>query len=185
MLSGATLATIFHAYKVEYSHHTKPVDVFIVAGYNDLVKDVGRDTIFKMIKEFGEYVRSLPNDDNSTNTVTVGTLLYPPQLAWFADNGPEPENFKNQKDKITWINGKIDALNTENGMVNYPGIHKHGLRVMTLKHVDDNGQPQQKPIKRHRWEHWREADRSNMLHLTNERRFVLGRAINEFFINRT
>ena len=184
-IPGATLETIFHAYKHEYSHHTKPVDLFIVAGYNDLVRNVGRDTIFNIIKGFVEYVRALPNEDNAMNTVTVGSLLYPPQLAWFADNGPEPENYNNQKDKIDWINGKIDALNTENGMENYPGIHKHGMRVTTVKYVDGYGQPQQKHIKKHRWEHWREKDRRNMLHLVNERRFVLGRAINEFFINRT
>ena len=184
-IPGATLETIFHAFKLEYSNHTKPMDLFLVAGYNDLVRGKGRDIIIDEIEKFGEYVRALKNEDNSTNTVTVGTFLYPPQLAWFRDNGPEPENYINAKDKIDWLNGKIDALNHEHGTKHYLGVHKHGMRVTTKKFVDENGQEQQLKIKRHRWEHWREPDRKNMLHLTNERRIVLGRAINEYFIQRT
>ena len=61
--------------------------------YNDLVKNHDKELIFDTINRFGDYVRHLPNEDNSANTVTVGTLLYPPQLAWFVDNGPEPDNY--------------------------------------------------------------------------------------------
>ena len=50
---------------------------------------------------------------------------------------------------------------------------------------DRDGRQVEKHIKQHRWEHWRESNKNNMLHLNNERRFVLGRAVNEYFINRT
>ena len=93
--------------------------------------------------------------------------------------------YNNQKDKIDWLNGKIDGLNIEHGMIDYLGVHKHGIRVVTRKWQDHHGQLQKKHIKKHRWEQWREKVRSNMLHLTNDRRFVLGKAVNEFFINRT
>lgn len=46
------------------------MDLFIVAGYNDLVRNIGRDVIIDTIKKFGEYVRTLTNENNSTNTVT-------------------------------------------------------------------------------------------------------------------
>ena len=161
------------------------MDIFIVAGYNDLVKNHSREYIVDTIKKFCEYVRQLPNEDNSINTVAVGTLLYPPQLSWFVDNGPEPEHYTNQKDKINWINGMIDQLNIEHGVASYVGVHKHGIRVVTRKWVDKFGQQQVRHIRKHRWEQWREQVRSNMLHLTNERRMVLGKAINEYFINRT
>ena len=66
----------------------------------------------------------------------------------------------------------------------YIGVHKHGMRVVNRKIVDEYGLVQQHlHYKRHRWEHWREKDPKNMLHLTNERRF--GTAINKYFINRT
>ena len=119
------------------------MDLFIVAGYNDLVRNIGRDVIIDTIKKFGEYVRTLTYKDNSTNTVTIGTFLYPPQLSWFENNGPKPENYRNQKDKIDWINGKIDAINLENGMGYYVGVHKHGVRVVNKKIVNEYGQVQQ------------------------------------------
>ena len=184
-IPGAKLEAIFHAFKLEYSYHTRPMDIFIVAGYNDLVKNTSRNVIFDEIKKFTEYVLALPNEDNATNTVTVGTLLYPPQLAWFHDNGPEPIGYINQKEKINWLNGKIDELNLANGMQYAVGVHKHGMRVATKKYVDQYGHTQQRQIKRHRWEYWREPVKTNMLHLINERRYVLGRAINEYFMNRT
>ena len=184
-ISGATLETLFHAFKQEYSHHTKPMDIFIIAGYNNLLRNQGRDVIIDIISKFGEYVRELTNEDESCNTVTVGTLLYPPQLAWFADDGPEPLNYRNQKDKINWINVKIDSLNIEHGREHYVGVHKYGIRVTTKKWLDCDGRQCERHIKKHRWEQWRELDKRNMLHLTNERRFVLGRAVNEYFIHRT
>ena len=184
-ISGATLETLFHAFQLEYSHHTNPMDVVVIAGYNNLLRNQSREVIFDLIKKFCDYVRQLPNEDNSCNTVTVCTLLYPPQLAWFSDDGPEPENYVNQKEKINWINGKIDGLNLEHGMGHYVGVHKYGVRVRTKKWQDRYGRQQEKHIKQHRWEQWREVNKNNMLHLTNERRFVLGRAVNEYFINRT
>ena len=184
-IPGATLDEIFHAFKLEYSYHTKPMDVFVIAGYNDLVRNHSRDMIVNTIKEFVDYVHGLTNEDNVTNTITVGSFLYPPQLAWFRDDGPEPDNYVNQKEKIDWINSKVDSMNVEHGMAHYPGIHKHGTRVTTKKYTDEHGQLKTIHLKTHRWEQWRETDRLRMLHLTNERRFILGRAINEYFINRT
>ena len=51
------------------------MDVFVVAGYNDLVRNHSREFIVEIIEKFGEYVRGLHNEDNTTNTVTIGSLL--------------------------------------------------------------------------------------------------------------
>ena len=93
--------------------------------------------------------------------------------------------YRNQIEKINWINGKIDGLNLEHGRGHNVGVHKYGIRVRTKKWQDCYGRQHERHIKQHRWEQWREVDKNNMLHLTNERRFVLGRAVNEYFINRT
>ena len=76
-------------------------------------------------------------------------------------------------------------MNIEHGMKYFVGLHKYGTRVFTKKYIDEHGNRVTRHLKKHRWEQWREQDRQNMLHLTNERRFVVGRAINEYFINRT
>ena len=161
------------------------MDVFVVAGYNDLVRNHSREFIVEIIERFGEYVRGLDNDSSTANTVTIGSLLYPPQLAWYADDGPEPLNYTNQREKLDWINNQIDKINHDNGMKYYVGVHKYGMRVVTRKRQDIYGQEHHRYIKQHRWDHWREKEKHNMLHLTNERRYVLGKAINEYFTNRT
>ena len=161
------------------------MDVFVVAGYNDLVRNHSREFMVEIIERFGDYVRGLQNEDNITNTVTIGSLLYPPQLAWYPDDGPEPESYTNQIGKLDWINNQIDKINHANGMNHYVGVHKYGIRVVTRKRRDIFGQEHHRHIKQHRWDHWREKEKNNMLHLTNERRYVLGKAINEYFINRT
>ena len=127
----------------------------------------------------------MTNEDGSSNTVTVGTLLYPPQLAWFCDDGPEPPNYTNQKSKLDWLNREISELNIKNGMKEYLGIHKFGMRVVTRKTKDRYGQEQHRHVKQHRWGHWRESEKQNMLHLNNERRFKLGKAVNDYFMWRT
>ena len=184
-IPGATLETLLHAFKQDYATHPRPMDVYLVAGYNDLVQGHSRDYILDWIKYFVEYVLKLPPKDNSPNTITIGTFFYPPQLAWFKDNGPEPPNYHNQKDKLNWLNRKISELNLENKREEYVGIHKFGMRVMTRKTKDRYGNEQHRHIKKHRWEHWRESDKTRMLHLNNDRRFKLGKAINEYFVLRT
>ena len=146
------------------------MDIFVVAGYNDLVKGYNREFIWWHIEQFCKYVKELQNCPGSTNTIVIGTLLYPPQLAWFPDNGAEPENYSNQSGKINWLNKAIDELNVANGKPDVLGIHKYGMRVVTRRRWDKFGQEHQRHIRKHRWEHWREAERRNMLHLTNERR---------------
>ena len=100
----------------------------------------------------------LTNEDGSSNTVTVGTLLYPPQLAWFANDNPKPENYINQEEKIHLLNGKIDRLNIGHGMEHYMGVHKYGVRVSNIKWQDPYG----RQLVKHRWEHWRESDKRNI-----------------------
>ena len=122
------------------------MDVVIIAGYNNLLRNQGREVIFDIIVKFGQYVRQLVNEDGSSNTVTVGSLLYPPQLAWFADDSPQPENYTNQKGKINWLNSQIDRLNIQHGREHYMGVHKYGIRVTTRKWKDHYGRQHEKHI---------------------------------------
>ena len=59
------------------------------------------------------------------------------------------------------------------------------LQIQYRKRKDRYGQEHQRKIQQHRWEHWREQVKRNMLHLNNERRMKMGKAINDYFIIRT
>ena len=112
-------------------------------------------------------------------------MMYPPQLAWFYDNGPEPYNYSNQKDKIDWLNARIHQLNLVNSVPMYPRFHTYGVRTATRRSMDLFGQEHHLKVKSHRWEHWQEVETADMLHLRSDRRFTMGRALNKYFVLRT
>ena len=45
------------------------------------------------------------------NTFAVASLLYPPHLAWFPDKGATLLSYKNNLEKINWLNSQIHELN--------------------------------------------------------------------------
>ena len=182
-IPGATIEDLIRAFKADYEQlpQIKPLDVVLVAGYNDLVKGYSRELITHTFRKFTRAVLQ----QGSTNTVGISTLMYPPQLAWYPDNGPEPPNYHNQMEKIHWINTEIKSLNVFNGAEHCPGFHTYGVRRVTRTWTDVFGQVTQRQIKQHRWEHWRETSPTRMLHLTNERRYKMGAAINNYFVLRT
>ena len=112
--------------------------------------------------------------------------MYPPQLAWLADNGPLPhQNYRNNKTKIDWLNESINQMNRGNGVPNYPGFHTYGIRTTTRHNFDQYGQLHQRVVKTHRWEHWRETNPTRMLHLRDDRRVKMGIAVNKYFVINT
>ena len=70
-------------------------------------------------------------------------------------------------------------------MPEYPRFHTYGLRTATRNYKDVYGQLHQYKVKGHRWEHWRESEPTNMLHLRDDRRFKMGRAVSNYFIFNT
>ena len=183
-IPGARISSLMNAYRLEYvvNPPPKPLDVVIVAGYNDLVEGYARDYIMQKFENFANLVLRNSIQGLDSNTVTVSSLLYPPQLAWLPDNGPLPyTGYVNNKEKIDWINDEIKSLNERNG-ISFPlRFHTYGIRTKTVKSVDRYGQITMRHVKSHRWEQWREDEPRNMLHLSTERRFKMGKALNNYF----
>ena len=188
-IPGACMDVLYHAFRTECAMlpPDKPLDVVLVMGYNDLVKGHSRDWMLDCLKCFSNLVFDLAkkNHPNTPNTVAIASLMYPPQLAWFNDNGPEPANYVNEKEKIDWLNAQIHELNIQNSSPYYPRFHTYGVRTSTRVSKDRYGKQQKYHVKYHRWEHWREEDRVTMLHLRNDRRFKMGKAVNNYFVLRT
>ena len=134
--------------------------------------------------------RSFGSQNNSNQdpgkTLAIAILMYPPQVAWFMDNGAYPsEGYVNNKEKIDWINDELHRLNAYYGSPIYPGLHSFGVRKSSKTRIDRYGNLRTTVVKKHRWEHWMGNERATMLHLTNERRFKVGTAINNYFIFNT
>ena len=69
-----------------------------------------------------------------------------------------------------------------NNVPEYPKIHKVGIRKVTRRWKDKYGQEHHRVIRKHRWEYWSEAVRRNKFTLTDERKFKIGAALNNYFI---
>ena len=176
---------LVHAFRLDYelSEQQKPLDVVIVAGYNDLLKNNSRTFIMEGFRHLSDLVLNLgkSKQPGNKNTFAVASFLYPPSLSWFPDNGEMPLSFKNNLEKINWLNSQIHDLNVLNSVPDYPRFHTYGVRTATRFYTDVYGYEHQTHLKTHRWEHWEEASRSNKLSLKPDRKFKMGTALNKYF----
>ena len=182
-IKGGYIHELIEAFVVEYEHHrqAKPLDVVLVAGYADLLRGHGRDFIYEGFKNFCDRVMSVAAKlaPNTKSTVAIASMMYPPKLAWFHGNGPEPYRYENSKEKINWLNSKIDQLNLRNSITIYPGFHTYGVRVETITTTDAHGVE----VKQHKRSHrWAEGPRREKLTPNHERRFKMGKALNNYFL---
>ena len=187
ILNG-TLPELLHAFRLDYESvpRPKPLDVCLVAGYADLYQEHSREYIWRGFRYFADTVLRMkpPSDSDAKNTFAVSSLMYPPRVAWFSDDGPSPSNYVNMKEKIDWLNYKIDGLNIENDAAYYPCFHTYGTRKGS-KLVTENGQVKKREFRCHRWDHWQEPVRHMKATLKPERLFKMGMAVNNYFLHRT
>ena len=186
-IKGGFIPDLYHAFKLDYASFSRPMDVVMVAGTADLLYGYGREYIMDGFREFTSTVLDIGKvqHPNVANTVAIATLMHPPRLSWFADNGPEPFNYRNERDKIDDLNSKISQLNNDNSVPIFPGFHSYGTRKSSYKSWDEFGQVQVQHFKCHRWEHWQEAARRDKLTLRPDRLLKMAVALNNYFITRT
>ena len=183
-IDEADIETLSDAFKLEYLDFPPspiPMDVVMVAGYEDLVARRSNDYIIAKFQEFahmiiGEGHRKAPH------SVAVASLMYPPKLAWMRDDGALPnDHYVNQRYKIDCLNSEIARMNQANGATNPPKIHTYGIRTSTMPFVNQFGRTTLVRTKSHRWDHWIGQDRAEMLYLCPKQVFKIGTAINNYF----
>ena len=81
---------------------------------------------------------------------------------------------------MQYLNHEIERLNFESG-IKVPNFPTLGVRKETRSTKDKFGNTLVRHITRHRYEHWREPDIGNMLHLNDSVRMKMGRQVNKFF----
>ena len=185
-IANGTIAELLHAFKLDYIVKRRPklLDVVLVAGYADVVKGHSREFILWGISTFADMVL-MENGRRTGNTFTVASLMYPPRLCWFSDNGPIPYRYTNHLEKFDWLNAQIHALNAHNNSSSYPGLHSYGTRKSVMTVTDTDGNSQLRHSRTHRWEHWAESARRDKFTLRADRKFKMGKAVNIFFLYRT
>ena len=176
---------LVHAFRLDYemSEQNRPLDVLVVAGYNNILKNHSRYFIMEGLKHLSELVLNKEKNKNSgiVNTYAVASLMYPPRLAWFTDNGDMPYDYHDNLEKISWLNSQIHQLNVKNLVPDYPRFHTYGVRTDNRSRVDMYGYEHQTHTKSHRWEHWEEGIKTSKLNLKPARKFIMGTAVNKYF----
>ena len=185
-IAEGTIEQLLHAFKLEYVYmnRPKPLDVVLVAGYADAVKGYSREHILWGMSTFADTVM-MHNGRRTLNTFAVASLMYPPSLCWFSDDGPIPYRYQNQLEKFEWLNAEIHNLNAHYNSPVYPGFHSFGTRKSIKKVFNDDGSQQQQHCRAHRWEHWSETARREKFTLRSDRKFKMGKAVNNYFVFRT
>ena len=127
-IPGATIDELDYAWSMDYEKCARPMRVLLVAGINDLINGGNFDTVTNRILQLKNTI-----DENNQyhpeveNELVVGTLLNPPIVTWFDDNGPPPENHINRLDEIMRINNWIVEFNASYNQVT-PRLHRFGVK---------------------------------------------------------
>ena len=151
--------------------------VLLVAGINDMLKGGNMTSITNSILQLKNRIDELNTfHPNVKNELVVATLLNPPKLTWFTDNGPPPPGYINRLEELRQINNWIIELNQSYGKAT-PRFHRFGVRT-GRKYV--NGESV--PMHVHQFKRWRQSEPiSDMVHLNDTWRIRLGRAVVKFF----
>ena len=183
-IPGAMVEQLQQAFRIEYGKSKVGIDVLLVAGLNNVLKGDRVEVIKDKIEFFRDTVmRQNYHHPDKPNTFAVATLLYPPQLCWYPDNGPipSPATYTNRLDEMQWLNHELLEFNDNNRVVGVPHVHKFGVHIDNRTSKDKYGQVQVRHRVAHKWEQWREKDKRQMLHLDDKRRICLGLSINKYF----
>ena len=195
MIPGATIQELEHAWKADYGHYTNPMDVVLVAGLNNILRGETEEQIMSRFYNFMIAVaeNSRKHHNHGHSSFAVATLIYPPKLTWFDEDGqmPYPES-TNKIEMMKSLNNKIINFNnalrlnlwqpktiSESGPADSsaPKFHHMGIETVYRRH---RGRIIRKT--KHDWRKWRHTEqRPLMLHLNDKERAKMGRIINYYF----
>ena len=193
---GATIQLLHHMWETEYGEERRPMNLLVVAGLNNIIKGETTTEVMHHLQNLNSAVKSQSLKYHATvkSTVRVATLLLAPQLCWLEGDGKPPHEFYiNRLVEVTELNKRISRFNNDNFQCQLelyqeknggtagardkaPLFHTLGVRCERRK---KKGHSYNKHS--HRWSWWREDERSQMLHLKDEHRLTMGRAVVNYF----
>ena len=177
-VSGGTIPDLEDAFLHDYKKQTRPMRILISAGLNDLVRGATRT---KIMEHFLNLKRVVADQNfyhpHTKNELVIATILNPPKLVWFPDNGPPPANHVNLYQDIKELNDWIVLFNNEGNKIT-PRFHRFGVRSGTKMLKDAT----KVPFKTHQWNQWRQSEPvHDMLHLNDFWRVRMGGAVIKHF----
>ena len=194
---GGTIDSLMHCWLVDYEKERKPQDILLITGLNDIIQG-NAETFMEKLEFFWKVIKeqSVKYHPNSMSTFACATLVYVPQLCKFpTDPYRHTNTFINHLQVMEALNRDIESFNDRlvveqrdlyvqlSGNNNpplvskAPGFHRFGVREKKTV----NRLVQEVKTKTHRFSWFREVDRNRKLHLTNQHRTTMGRAVVNYF----
>ena len=176
-IPGGCVEDVHHAFIAEYGSWEKPVDVLLMCGFNNLLAGQPALLVIDEMERFKEDVLRLPN-----SSFAVCTLPLPPIITHLPN-----DNYQNSRDytqEVIELNFGIKELNTEAGQRMptrwAPQFHTWGLRSQSRKQqVGPMKILERLPSHQHR--DWREQRPRHQLHLSENVRKRMGKAVEKYF----
>ena len=175
---GATIPELEHAWKVEYGEYKKAMRILLTGGTADFALGRSRNEIVESIMRFRIVVTAQNKyHPNTENDFVVTTVLNPPKLAWFEDNGQLPNNHPNLLNELKELNAWIIYFNEQKGK-NTPRIHRLGVKNCFRNDKDRN----KKKVLCHIFNQWCESEpRGMQMHLSEQLKVRLVKLITRHF----
>ena len=179
-ISGGTVGDLTNAFIHDYKRQVRPMRILVSAGLNDLIRGGDKDLIigrFIHLKEVIDSQNAYHPDVH--NQLVIASLLTPPKLVWFKDNGPPPPNHVNHHETIKEINSWISFFNTENGRIYTPRFNRIGVRCGKRW---DQATGTMVKYQQHQFNQWRESEPvEDQIHLNDQWRVRMAGAVVRHF----
>ena len=184
-IPGATLSVLQQAVYSEYRKCDIPIDILLVGGLNDILKDHSIQEIMCDLGSFKDMVQSWDH----RNTFAISTLPFPPKISYL---GGDPAYHKRAlltggSDKFFLLNAVTSRIIDLNNQGNRPLHTSRAPRFHTwgLRNPTDNNLPYGAcslgSLGQHRSAQWREEDSLDQLHLNNHVRVRMGKSVIKYF----
>ena len=172
---NASIRELERAWLADYEKETRAMRILLMAGVDDLARGNSRDDIVEAFMHFKLTVDKQNSfHPEKRNELVIPTILNPPQLTWFDDNGIAPPNHQNMLADLKELNSWIIYYNRQNGKEITPRFHRFGVKDGWGK--DDRGR--RVKVKKHLFAHWKQ----DRFHLHDKIRVKLGTAITRHFL---
>ena len=180
-ISGATIKELEYAWQLDYAKYTRPMRILLSAGLADLVQGRSRTDIVADILHFWAVVNK-QNDYHllTKNEFVVATILNPPKLVWFEDNGPPPPNHVNMLSELKELNSWIAYFNQQKDKLT-PRLHRFGVKNGTQKVYPKEGVPHTVRVQHHLMKQWEAVPVRDKLYLSDTWKVRLGLAVVRHF----
>ena len=182
-IPGATVEQLQHAFEVQYRVIDLPLDVILVAGYNNILRNESLETIMSRYSVFKKHVINMSCSGGRMNSFAIATLPYPPRLTRLRDDPYFPYHqpyYDETTQLLDELTPRIISMNKEEIDMKTrlaPTFHTWCLsKGNTSKQGFSVGS-----LSRHRPSQWREDNFLDQLHPSDTVRIRMGTAVGRYF----